>query len=280
MEKTILVPIDFSEQSLIALKQSYNLAKLSHSSITILNVIKTGSGFWGVFSDDDKKEYELKVERKLKETAKNIADETGIDVHIITRKGNAYEEIMRVANYLKPMLIVMGTSSGAFIARKIVGSRTLHVIKTSDYPVLSIKGNPPLNGCRNILLPIDASKHTTQKIDFAIELAKIFNSKITVVTAISKSNISKIETVNATLLEISSKIRSEKIICNTDFIYAEDDKSKMAKALLKYAHKVKADIVTIMTQQERDISKFFLGSLAQNIIFSFNIPVLTITPKK
>jgi nucleotide-binding universal stress UspA family protein len=54
----------------------------------------------------------------------------------------------------------------------------------------------------------------------------------------------------------------------------------MAKALLNYAHKVNADMVSIMTQQEHDISEFFLGSLAQNIIFSFDIPVLTITPKQ
>ena len=34
----ILVPIDFSEQSLIALDQSYNIAKISESEITLLNV--------------------------------------------------------------------------------------------------------------------------------------------------------------------------------------------------------------------------------------------------
>jgi len=280
MEKTILLPLDFSEQSLIALEQSYNLAKLSKASITILNVIKTTSGFWGVFSDEDKKEYEKKIEKKLKETAKKIDTEQGIDVRIIIRKGKTIEEIMRVADYLTPMVIIMGTSSGKSITRKIIGSKTLHVIKTSKYPVISIKGKEFSTSCKNILLPIDASKNTSQKVDLAIKLAKIFKSKITVVTAISKKNLSLIEKVNATLSEIKSKIENNKIICETDFIHADDDKARMAKALLNYAHKVNADMVSIMTQQEHDISEFFLGSLAQNIIFSFDIPVLTITPKQ
>ena len=280
MEKTILLPLDFSEQSLIALEQSYNLAKLSKASITILNVIKTTSGFWGVFSDEDKKEYEKKIEKKLKETAKKIDTEQGIDVRIIIRKGKTIEEIMRVSDYLTPMVIIMGTSSGKSITRKIIGSKTLHVIKTSKYPVISIKGKEFSTSCKNILLPIDASKNTSQKVDLAIKLAKIFKSKITVVTAISKKNLSLIEKVNATLSEIKSKIENNKIICETDFIHADDDKARMAKALLNYAHKVNADMVSIMTQQEHDISEFFLGSLAQNIIFSFDIPVLTITPKQ
>ena len=35
----ILVPIDFSEQSLIALSQSYNIAKFHNCAITLLHVI-------------------------------------------------------------------------------------------------------------------------------------------------------------------------------------------------------------------------------------------------
>lgn len=36
----IIVPIDFSEQSLIALKQSYNLAKIQEAEIVLLYVFE------------------------------------------------------------------------------------------------------------------------------------------------------------------------------------------------------------------------------------------------
>ena len=39
-QNNILVPIDFSEQSLIALKQSYNLAKIQDAEIVLLYVLE------------------------------------------------------------------------------------------------------------------------------------------------------------------------------------------------------------------------------------------------
>ena len=37
--KQSVIPIDFGEQSMIALRQSFNLARLTKSEITLLNVI-------------------------------------------------------------------------------------------------------------------------------------------------------------------------------------------------------------------------------------------------
>ena len=61
--KTILVPLDFSEQSFIALEQSYNLAKLSDSTLTLLHVVRENNSVFGLFSDNEKKDiiYKLKV---------------------------------------------------------------------------------------------------------------------------------------------------------------------------------------------------------------------------
>ena len=64
-----------------------------------------------------------------------------------------------------------------------------------------------------------------------------------------------------------------------EILKPEDDKGGMAKSIITFAHKVNADLIAIMTQEENGISDFFLGTLAQNIIFSSDIPVLTINPK-
>ena len=279
MEKTILVPIDFSEQCMIAREQSYNLAKISHASITLLNVIKTGSSFWGIFSDKEKKGFELKIEKKLNATAREIEERTGVEAGIIMRKGKVTEEVIRVANYLSPMLIIMGTSSGISISRKIVGSRTLHIIKSSKFPIISVKGKINSLNCENILLPIDATKHTTQKVDIAIEMAKLFNSKITILTALDKNSKDKLKMSYTRLDEIKQRVETENIICETGLLKTDNGKDLMAMSILSYAHKVNADLIAIMTQQENGFSEFFLGSLAKNIIFSSDIPVLTINPK-
>jgi len=279
VEDTILVPIDFSEQSLIALDQAYNLARSSQLSLSIMTVVKTNSNFWGIFSDNEKKDLEFKIEQKLKTLAKELSQKADVDVHTIIRRGKVIEEIMRVSEHLTPRMIVMGTSPGNHIATKIIGSRALQIIKTSTFPVLSIKGKSHTNGCENILLPIDSTKHTEQKVHLAIEMAKVFKSKITILTAIDKNNPVAIETVNQKFEIIKKEIDSHSIPCETGYLYTESDRSLMALSILAYAHRVQADLIVIMTQQENSINKFFLGSLAQNIIFSSDIPVLTLNPK-
>ena len=280
MENTILVPIDFSEQSMIALEQSYNLAKLSNYSITLLNVIKISSSFWGIFSDNEKKDFEIKIEQKLRATAKEAEQKSGVEVGVIMRRGKVSEEILKIADYLQAKLIIMGTSSGIHVSRKIVGSRTLHIIKSSKVPVISVKGKQHANSCKNILLPIDASKDTNQKVKHAIKMAKLFKSKITILTALYSKGQSELTIVNDTLIEIKNEIEREQIECSTDVLNTEKDKEQVARSIIEYAHKVGADLIAIMTQEERGLSDFFLGSLAQNIIFSSDIPVMTINPKK
>ena len=38
-KRNIIVPVDFSDQSKIAVNQTYNLAKMAHADITLLHVI-------------------------------------------------------------------------------------------------------------------------------------------------------------------------------------------------------------------------------------------------
>ena len=49
----ILVPIGFSEQSIVALGQALNLAKIKNSDIVLLSVIKEQSIMQSLFSDDN-----------------------------------------------------------------------------------------------------------------------------------------------------------------------------------------------------------------------------------
>jgi nucleotide-binding universal stress UspA family protein len=53
----------------------------------------------------------------------------------------------------------------------------------------------------------------------------------------------------------------------------------MCKALLEFAHRVEADLIMIMTQQETEVIKYFVGSLAKEIIHNSDIPVMSIVPK-
>ena len=61
----ILVPIDFSDQSMLALGQAVNLAKIKNSDLVLLSVIKEQSVMQSLFLDDKSDELKEKVKQKL-----------------------------------------------------------------------------------------------------------------------------------------------------------------------------------------------------------------------
>ena len=84
MEPQVLIPIDFSEQSLIALDQSYNLAKFYNAELTLLHVIETGNVF-NIFGKRDADDEAIKSDskRKLEELGAEINKKYNIKANVI-----------------------------------------------------------------------------------------------------------------------------------------------------------------------------------------------------
>ena len=93
----ILVPLDFSEQSLIALGQSYNLARYTKSKLVLLHILTDKS--------------EKDIETTLQKRAEKVSAEAGVPVEVIIEKGKVYDKIMEVADRLKPVFIILGITS-------------------------------------------------------------------------------------------------------------------------------------------------------------------------
>ena len=61
----ILVPIGFSDQSMIALRQAFNLAKIKKSELVLLSVIEEPNVIESLFLDDKTHELQQKVNEKF-----------------------------------------------------------------------------------------------------------------------------------------------------------------------------------------------------------------------
>ena len=73
---SILIPIDFSKQSLIAIEQSYNLAKYTHCKIIVMHA-----------SPNSNHEHQ----KDLEEIVANIKKDAGIDAEFLNLKGDIYD---------------------------------------------------------------------------------------------------------------------------------------------------------------------------------------------
>ena len=150
----ILVPIGFSEQSMVALGQAFNLAKIKKSDVVLLSVIEQQSMMQSLFLDDKSDELKEKVKKKLEEIAIEYSAKYAVDVDTMVAQGKVYEQVNEVSEMISADLIVMGTNGSQGRSRKFIGSNAEKVVRLSKCPVITIKGVDHRDGCENIILPL------------------------------------------------------------------------------------------------------------------------------
>jgi nucleotide-binding universal stress UspA family protein len=256
----ILIPIDFSKQSLLAIKQSYNLAKYTHSKLILLHV----------FEKNGDESYEA-----LNKLTKQTEQESGVPTEFMNIRGDIYEETDRVAEEINATLIIAGLESHMRF-RNIIGSSASKLVRKSPCPVITIRGTEHRDGCENILLPLDLSPETREKVDVAIQFAHYFGASIRVLGVFSADDADYENKLLAYSHQVKQFIKSKGISCTNRSIPVTD----IAQAVVEYANKIEADLIMIMNKPDLSVGEFFKGTDAQRIVDISKIPVMTIQPMK
>lgn len=275
----ILVPTDFSEQSNIALEQSYNLAREYNAEITLLYVIEDGGMLAKLFSSEQHEDHRKNVQYQLDLLAAAVEKKSKITVNTLIAKGVIYEKIAEVAELINATMIIMGTNGGEGLKKRFIGSNALRVARESKIPVITIRGKHHRNGCKNIVLPLDLTKQTREKVSKAIELSRLFNgAAVRVVSVLFTTDEFLVNRLTRQLGQVKAFLEKEGVDCTAEIIKSIKSNETLAQNILEYATQVDGDLIMIMTQQEVDFTKYFIGSAAQEIIHHSTIPVMSITP--
>ena len=277
-KKKILVPVDFSSQSYIGLKQAYNLAKINNAQISLLHIINEASPLWSIYSDDEKQVVTDKMRNKMLEFAHKLIKDENFKLQVLIRKGKLCDTIIRISEEHDFDFIVMGTSTADNIKKKIIGSNALRVISEAYCPVITVKGKHFRPECNNIILPLDLTKETKEKVTNALRFARLFNAKIFVVSIVSMDDEFILKRLNTQLKQVEDFLTKGNVECSTELIRCKD-KSR-AECLIDYIHEKQGDLIIITThQQPFGIFRYFIGSFAKEIIHGVDIPVMSIVPR-
>tara|TARA_B100001059_G_C17788001_1_gene558356 strand:- start:179 stop:1054 length:876 start_codon:yes stop_codon:yes gene_type:complete len=275
----ILVPIGFSEQSILALGQAFNLAKIKNSDVILLSVVKEQSMMQSLFVDDLTDQLKLKVKQKLNELAKQYGDKFGVSVDTMVSKGKIYEQINEVAELISADLIVMGTNGSQGNKSKLIGSNAEKVVRLSKCPVITIKGKDNRIGCENIILPLDLERQTKEKVTYALEYARYWNATIRVVSVVLRDNQEVREKLKKNINQVHDFIVKAGVKCSAELIEG-GKKITLGNFVFQYEKKFDADLIMIMTKQEELSLSNNISDTARYIINNSEIPVMSIRPKE
>ncbi|MBK5284668.1 MAG: universal stress protein [Bacteroidia bacterium] len=278
--KNILIPYDFSETAALALEHAVFMAKLCKAQISLLHVIETYS-FTSAIShafSKSQSEFESKIEESTKIKLKEIADEihkrTSIQVKFTTEVGSIYKQIVKVAHDIHADIIFMGTHGASGFQEFLMGSNSFRVVSSSPCPVITVQSHAKKIGFKNIVVPIDDSTVSRQKVVFAVELAKHYSSTLHIAGLRTSKSADFARKFEIKVHQVEEYIREHKVNC-TRKMFDGDDISKMA---LSYAEEINADIIVVMTEQEANPGFFNIGSAAQSLVNHSKIPVMSVRP--
>ena len=276
----ILVPIGFSDQSMVALGQAFNLARIKKCEVVLLSVIEEQNIMQSLFIDDNSHELQIEVNKKLIEIAKKHAKKYDVNVDTMVAKGKVYSQINEVAMMIGANLIVMGTNGepkGGI--RKFIGSNAERVVRTAHCPVITIKGQNHRDGCKNIILPLDLEKQTKEKVTYALEYARYWDATIRIVSVVLDDNNEVREKLIKNINQVEKFITTAGVKCTAELIEGEK-KRNLGDFVFEYEKKFEADLIIIMTKKEELTLSDNISVTARYIINNSTIPVMSIRPKE
>ncbi len=278
-KKNILVPVDFSDQSLIALQYAEGIAQTTSSDLFLLYVHSEQSMLSSIFSnsDSDEKAFDQAWE-KLGQLALDVEKRSGVKATALVAKGKVSDEIIQVSELVGSTFIIMGTNGSDSFVRRFVGSNALKVVRESRIPVFSIKGKPAHTGFRQIVLPLDLTKETREKVKLAITFSRYFNAEVKVVSILMTDDEEVISRLEFLLNQVEAFLTEANVKCSAELVKVPENHEDLGEEVLKYAERVGGDLIMIMTQQENDFKDMFIGSAAQTVINNSGIPVCSIIP--
>jgi nucleotide-binding universal stress UspA family protein len=279
--RKILVPIDFSETSMLAIRHACFLAKLTRGEVLLVHVISRNHEAYSVVQpelhlDLDLKEVGTTIENRLEAMAAELRKEFGVPIATEVSSGNVSMEIVKISKEENCGLVVMGTQGYSALEMIFIGSNTMKVLGGSKIPVMSVRTEANKNGYKNIVLPIDSSQHSRQKVNLAIELCHDFGAHLHVLGLTDDYDSNFEMKLNVIFEQIEELAKKRNVAATHKMMINPDNK---AKATLKYAEEVKSDLVIIMSDQDVEYTGIFLGPFASQIINFSKIPVLTVMPE-
>jgi nucleotide-binding universal stress UspA family protein len=268
----ILVAVDFTESSLNSLEHAITIASRAKSDIIMVWVDRMGS-VQNLLKEEDMAN---QAEEKLKDLqARYRWKLIGNKIEYKIRYGRVYAEIIKEAEESKADLLFTGTHGSSGYEPFMIGGNAFKMVVASPCPVITIRqGTDITRDLKRIVVPIDNTLETRQKIPMTSTIASIFGAEVHILSVYTNGVKTLQQLVDSYADQVAKHLHGDRV----HYVRHTVRNSNLAKATLEYAAKVDANLISVMTEQEKATSNLWMGSYASQIVNQSPIPVLSVHP--
>lgn len=272
--KKILVAVDFSECSINALEHAITIANKAEAGVEMMFVIKPESSR-EMFTEGPQT-LSTMVKDKFDEMLEKYQPLMGNNkLGYLIREGKVYHEIVKEADRKEIFLVMAGTHGASGFEEFWIGSNANHIVSALRKPVITIRGGVSINrNLERIVLPLDSTPETRQKVPFTAYIAKILNAEIHILRVNSSNVLAIVRRIDSYAEQVVKHLEEE----NIRYVLASVQAENLTDSTIKYAQKINANLISIMTEQEISARNLLLGPYAHQMVNHSPIPVLSIHP--
>ena len=274
--KRILVPIDFSKESLNALNAAHSLAVNTDSDVLLLHIVEdpniesmkiSGEAHYDPMDNLYVKLLLDKTKERL-EAIVNDPKNSDLNISYKIEIGNPYSSIAENIASHKASLIVMGSSGATGLQEVLVGAVADKTVRYATCPVIVVKEECTIDKISDIVFATDLMDDQIQIIDDLKELQSYYGAKIHMIKVFNSEWTTPAE-VQDRMKEFVSKVKLEN--CTT----VAKNSNDLAEAILDYASDINAGIIAIGTHDRHGLLHLIASHVSKNVLNHAHRPIWT-----
>jgi len=278
--RAIIVPVDFSTTSQNALMHAADHAQAFDNDIMMVHILEE-SYLMGLFGGGNNTKNELLnigIEQKMNELKSLVLEKyPSQTIDFLIYEGKVYKAIVELSEKMTCDCIIMGTK-GAEGIEQIIGSTASRVMSYANVPVIIVNDFPKKGRYEKIVLPIDLSLESKQKVTWAIHIAKKYHSEVHIIAEVEEDEFLH-NKIMASIYQVKNILVQNGVKAVIFELDEERFPGRLGIDTLKYADEIQADLILIMTHQEKGFSEYIFGTEAQQIVNRVSkVPVMCIHP--
>ena len=293
--RRILCPVDFSDESRLALEHAAAIARHWGSQLAVLHVYQAASPFDAVSPSDEIAVRDPQV-TTLRAALQNFVEPIagGVAVSLRLMHGAAARRpIVREAEAIDSDLLVIGSHGRGGVERFLLGSTSDSVVKSAACPVLVVPSGagPAHDGrFRRILCGIDFSAPSLRAFRYAVHLAAADDATLTLLHALEMPPELRDRQVAAAFdvtavraaAEVAARQRLERLSPGDGAPsvrrVARIAEGRADRQIVDTARQLQADVIVLGTHGRNAIDRWLFGSNTQAVVGDAPCPVLILQP--
>lgn len=253
--KKILIAYDHSLTSKVALKKAVEIGKKFDAEYNTIFVLT-----------DNNQDIEFEAFKFIED----IQDSEKVNLNFHLKKGKPFKEILAQEKKWGAELIVMGTHGKEGFMPSWLGSTAFKVASSAHQPVICIQESGETANFKHILVPLENSPESRQKLGHAAGFAKAFGATVHILGLSKYKDKETQHYVHVYVAQGEDFMANRGVPCDSEIIFGVN----VSDTCIQKAADKQCGLIVMMTESES--TGMFMGTVAQQLINHSPIPVMAI----